>query len=240
MSAPYGVEYEGETYPVTLVYSVKRRTLGLTVKADGSVIVRMPPGYPEADALAFAQSKAEWIAKHVTRFKVRTAPAHQYQDGDTISFLGTEYTIRRVAGNVARAEFSGTELLITIPPEFAEDDAIELARTAVIFLFRREGTARLKEETACWAERCGVEPPQLRVRVQTAKWGCCTPKNGIILNVKLMQAPTLVISYLIVHEVCHLKHRNHQKCFWNEVERLMPAYRQAEEILKSDGWKWVF
>ena len=234
------VEYNREKYPITLTYSAKRRTVGLTVKATGEVLLRIPLGYPEEDALSFAQSKADWIAKHVIKFRAQEKTARTYNDGDTISFLGSLYTIRRREGTNARAIFNGTDLEITIPASFNETDATKTARAAIIYLFIRTGIERLKPEVEKYAKACGVETPPLRIWKQETKWGCCTPKNGIILNVKILLAPPVVITYLIVHEVSHLKFRNHQAVFWNEVERLMPNYREAEALLKTEGRNWEF
>lgn len=234
------VVYDGEEYPITLIYSNKRRTVGLTVKRDGAVLLRIPLGYPKEDAMVFARSKADWIAKHVLKFRAQETPVRQYADGDEIPFLGATYTIRRKEGSPARAIFNGTTLEITIPAEFNEKDSREIARTAVIYLFRRIGTERLKPDVEKYAHECGVITPVLRIREQETKWGCCTPKNGIILNVKILLAPQLVITYLIIHEISHLKFRNHQAVFWKEVERLMPNYKEAEALLKKDGRKWEF
>ena len=234
------IVYGGKEYQITPVWSAKRSSLGISVKEDGTVLLRIPSGYPLEDALIFAQSKAAWIAEHAERFRAREVPHRRYAEGDEISFFGKTYTIRRSVGPTVRASFSGDELLLSVPEDFSEAEAENACRTAVIFLFRREGTAVLKPFTEKYAKLCGVAVPALRVRVQERKWGCCTPKNGIIINVKMMLAPQFAAEYLIVHEVAHLKYRNHQAEFWAEVKRLMPEYEKAEEMLKKDGWMWEF
>ncbi|HJJ39388.1 MAG TPA: SprT family zinc-dependent metalloprotease, partial [Methanocorpusculum sp.] len=192
------------------------------------------------EALAFAQTKAAWIAKHAEMFRAREVPHRKYAEGENISFFGRVYTIRRREGNAVRASFSSDELVLTIPADFTEAEAEDACRAAVIYLFRREGTAVLKPFAEKYAKLCGVAVPAIRVRVQERKWGCCTPKNGIIINVKMMLAPQFAAEYLIVHEIAHLKHRNHQAEFWTEVKRLMPEYEKAETMLKKDGWLWEF
>lgn len=234
------VVFDGEEYPVTVVFSDKRHSIGLTVKPTGEVVLRVPQGHPREEGIAFARSKAAWIAKHVERFRSREVLHRHYAEGEVISFFGEEYTIRRTSGKYVKAAFSGAELLLTVPEDFSAEEAEDACRSAVIYLFRREGTAKLKPLAEKYAALCGTAAPPVRVRVQERKWGCCTPKNGIIINVHVLLAPVFVIEYLIVHEVAHLQHRNHQQEFWNEVERLMPEYRRAEALLKSDGWKWVF
>ncbi|HJK15028.1 MAG TPA: M48 family metallopeptidase, partial [Methanocorpusculum sp.] len=107
-------------------------------------------------------------------------------------------------------------------------------------LYRRIGISPLEEIIRHYSPLVGVDPPILRIRMQKRKWGCCTPKNGIIVNARILLAPKIVAEYIVVHELVHLRFRHHQKTFWNEVERLMPTYRDAETILKNDGWKFVF
>ena len=78
------ISFEGKEYPITLIYSAKRRTVGITVKRDGTVLLRIPFGYPPEDALSFARSKAAWIAKHIEKFRAREVPHIRYADGDEI------------------------------------------------------------------------------------------------------------------------------------------------------------
>ncbi len=146
------VFFEEKEYPITAVYAPRHRTVGLTIKPTEEVILRMPPGYPKEEALSFAQSKTDWIAKHVHRFRAQNAPERRYANGDTIPFLGTVYTVRRKEGKSVCATFSDTDLEITIPDGFSEEEAIEMARTAVIYLFRREGISNLKPEVETEAE----------------------------------------------------------------------------------------
>ncbi len=230
------VSFGDEKIPVTLVYSAKRKTIGLTVKENGEVILRIPSSLTKEEALSFAQSKAGWIEKHRQAFFAREKPQRSYADGEMIPFCGRELTIRRCAGRNVRAEVDGDLLRITAPDNIDTDTV----REAVIFLYRRAALPLLREMVEEVSALAGVEPPMVRIRKQEKKWGCCTPKNGIILNVRVLLAPPLVIRYLVVHEVAHLRHRHHQASFWDEVERLMPEYREAESLLKSDGWRWVF
>ncbi|MDO5845659.1 MAG: SprT family zinc-dependent metalloprotease [Methanocorpusculum sp.] len=236
------VLFEGEEIPVTLIFSAARRSIGISVKNTGEVVVRAPVTLTKHEALSFAQSKASWIARHRAKFLARPAVVRTYADGERMPFFGRELTIRRRTAErkTVRAELSGDELILTLPSGLAPADASAAARDAVIFLFRRAGAAALSPFVQEYAVRAGVPVPALRVRMQERKWGCCTPKNGIIINVKVLLAPRIVAEYLVVHEIAHLRFRNHQQDFWNEVRRLMPEYEMAERIIKEEGWKWVF
>lgn len=236
------VMIDGREVPVTLVFSTRRRTLGISVKPTGEVVIHAPARISREEALAFAQEKSAWIARHRETFLARPKIVRGYADGEKIPFFGRELTIQRTAyeGKTIRARLEDKTLSLMIPSFLSEEDAEASARDAVIFLYRRAGAAALEEFVQKYALAAGVPAPALRVRVQERKWGCCTPKNGIIINVKVLLAPKIVAEYLVVHEIAHLRFRHHQKTFWDEVRRLMPNYETAERLLKEDGWRWVF
>jgi len=71
------------------------------------------------------------------------------------------------------------------------------------------------------------------VRNQRSRWGSCSRHGTISLNWRLVQTPTFVRDYIILHELAHLKEMNHSKRFWREVARLCPDFGRAERWLKE-------
>ncbi|MDD3284821.1 MAG: M48 family metallopeptidase [Patescibacteria group bacterium] len=76
-----------------------------------------------------------------------------------------------------------------------------------------------------------------KIKITNAKnrWGSCSFKNNINLSMRLAMAPIEIIDYVVIHELCHIKEKNHSKKFWNEVEKIMPNYKQNEKWLKTKG-----
>ena len=67
------------------------------------------------------------------------------------------------------------------------------------------------------------------------RWASCG-KSGIMnSHWKSMMAPPRIIDYITVHELCHLHHRDHSDAFWNEVDKVMPDYRERKEWLRKHG-----
>ncbi len=234
------VVWDGQEFAYTVVYSSRRRSWAVEVKPDGGVVVRMPQQVPPEKVKVLVGEKAEWIGTQVRRFTARTVVVRRYADGEVLPFFGVEYPVVRKVGSVAKAEFCGDCFVVTVPELLDCDVARDVCRDMVVMLFRRIGFAPLEEIIAYYAPLAGVAPPQLRIRLQERKWGCCTPKNGIIINARVLLGPKIVAEYIVVHELVHLRFRHHQKSFWDEVERLMPNYREAERILKTEGWQFVF
>jgi predicted metal-dependent hydrolase len=85
-----------------------------------------------------------------------------------------------------------------------------------------------------WSARLGIQIPRVRYGNQKTKWGACSPR-GIILNIRLAMAPRDLIEYVIVHELCHVRHQNHSKKFWSLVETMIPDYRDRKKRLNDEG-----
>lgn len=81
----------------------------------------------------------------------------------------------------------------------------------------------------------GRWPTTVRVKKQKTRWGSCGIHDGITINEKLIFAPAKVLEYVVVHELCHLWHRNHGKRFWAKVESVMPDYMNYDRWLSREG-----
>ena len=93
----------------------------------------------------------------------------------------------------------------------------------------------LPERVAYWAPLIGVKPGRIAVRCQKTRWGSCSTKGNLNFNCLLMLAPEDVIDSIVVHELCHLKHMNHSRNFYAEIEKVLPDYRQHQQWLKENG-----
>lgn len=76
---------------------------------------------------------------------------------------------------------------------------------------------------------------KLRIKKMKSAWGICYRNKSITLNLLLICCPIEIIDYVIFHELCHLKHMNHSKDFWNEVANFQPDFKEAKLWLKLNG-----
>lgn len=89
-----------------------------------------------------------------------------------------------------------------------------------------------------FARQHGFVYNSLRINGARTRWGSCNAQRGSLnFTWRLVMAPPEIVDYVVVHELCHLKHPNHSPDFWAEVEGILPDYKQRRKWLKENGLK---
>ena len=91
------------------------------------------------------------------------------------------------------------------------------------------------QRVAHHAARVGVEPGRVQIRELGYRWASCRTDGELHFHWKCLMAPPKILDYIVVHELCHLHHRDHTNAFWNEVDKVMPDYRERKEWLRQRG-----
>lgn len=81
------------------------------------------------------------------------------------------------------------------------------------------------------SKQTGLTYHDARVMKLEKRWGSCTPTNTIILNINVVKLPYSLIDYVVVHELCHTKVKNHSKEFWAELSKHLPDWKALDEIM---------
>lgn len=93
----------------------------------------------------------------------------------------------------------------------------------------------LEKRTQTLALKIGIKPSKIVVKLLKNRWGSATEKGVVTLNSNLLKAPKDVIDYIIIHELCHLKIKNHSQRYWNLVRKFMPDYSQKIDWLEKNS-----
>ena len=101
-----------------------------------------------------------------------------------------------------------------------------------IAALRARAKAYLPERVDLWARRMGVQPAGVKNTAARTRFGSCSAKNSLCFSLYLMQHPVEAIDYVVVHELAHIRHKNHSPAFYAEVAKYMPDYRQRQAMLR--------
>lgn len=102
----------------------------------------------------------------------------------------------------------------------------------VRFWMHSDGGRIFRQKLNDFAEQMNVHFNMVRIKNVKTIWGSCSSKKNLNFNFKLFFLPEALIDYVFVHELAHLKHMNHSKAFWSEVEKQIPDYKKRREELK--------
>ena len=213
----------------TLVRRRGRRGVGLKVDENG-LTVSAPVSFAISTIESLARESEAWILKKIDEWRGRRVPEVSWADGATLPYLGGSIVLRTSPGRRARAELVGAELRVSTPTGAASE-----VRRAVTAWYKREAGVLLAERTAWLARRAGLEPPRVFISPALARWGSCNTRREVRLAWRLVKAPATLVDYVICHELAHLRHMNHSRAFWAEVERQCPDYKaRRAELFATD------
>ena len=225
----------GELSVTYEVVRCARRTLGVVVSPDGRVEVRAPYNVSQDSIVAFAERTKPWIFKHLTRYKQAYAP-RSFVNGESLPYLGKQYKLRIISDDAATFPvLTGSSLRIYVARGLGDEVQCEAVRQALGAWYATQAQQILVARLNELAVRLGACPKAVKVKHQVCRWGSCTAQGVINLNLQLVMAPPEVIDYVLVHELCHLRVRSHQREFWEEVARYDPEYKKHRKWLRSHG-----
>lgn len=236
-----------------------RKTVVIYVKEDGSIQVRAPKWVPKAEIQKILGEKSEWIRNKQQEAADKNCVRQKYYtEGAVFLCMEKEYRLHITESkrNAVYVQEREESLLIVKTRNLEETYIKELlikwsgeqlkryVQEAVIRYLPAIGElAQTLAQTECKRqERFEEASGRMRITIKNVKtrWGSCSAKGHLNFSVKLAMAPVKTIDYVVVHELCHLLHRNHGSEFWSAVEAILPDYQKRRKYLKENGWRFEF
>jgi hypothetical protein len=234
------IKYGETAVSFALSYS-KRKTLTIRVHPDQTVAVDAPTGTPLPYIRDIVQKKAGWIIRKLQDIQTRahpTALSRQYVSGEVYHYLGQEICLNLEVGKSSRAILTGDILTITTPTPHDAERVEALLRG----WYRRQAERVFAERMAACQPKAmalGIPAPQeFTLRQMKSRWGSCSGKGRVTLNVRLIQADIDLIDYVILHELCHLKELNHSTRFYDLMTRILPDWKAKRFALNRSRMTW--
>lgn len=213
--------------PIDRIQRSRRRSIALRIERDGSLTVCAPLQATELEIRQVVEKHAAWI--HKTRDKLRErnliTREKTYADGELFWYLGKQYPLQLVEG-------AKTPLELT--------NHFRLDRRALVNLqgvfknwYRQQARALLTARVEKYAAQYGFQYKTLRITSARTRWGSCSSSGYLNFSWRLVQAPLEIIDSVILHELAHLKVRNHSPAFYAYLAQLNPAWKVHRQWLKQ-------
>lgn len=223
-----------EEFKYSIAFS-RRRTLSIVISPDKGIIVKAPLRTPFNTIHRFVDSKSAWIRKTIQGFNhlKRIDNSLGYSDGEKILFRGKQYLLR-----LNRNESSSVSL--------SKDDTIEvncrndLVPEAIRLLLdkwfwsvaRGEITVKFND-IVNKLNHYNFKPSGFAVRKMKSRWGSCSSRGKIAVSYDLIRLEDSFTEYVIIHELCHLRHHNHGTDYYTLLTEIYPDWKRKRADLKK-------
>lgn len=209
------------------IIRTNRKTLAVCISPTGTVTVRAPITCDTARIFAFLEEKQAWILRQKQkREHLNALIPTENLDGFAFLLFGKQTTLHLHDGK--HIHFDETENILLLPKTSSRRRLEKWLKENALRIF--------SSLTQTVARRMGVEYKSVQVTSAKTRWGSCSGNNALHYSFRLIYAPKSVISYVITHELAHVKHKNHSKRFWREVEKYDPDYKTNRAWLKSHAY----
>jgi hypothetical protein len=213
--------------PLILRRSARARRISLRIsQLDGRVTLTMPKRLAEREALAFAETKQDWIRQHLAARgeDVIVAPGAEVPVGGKVL---------RVRGGQGR-EMQGRGVRIGPEEIFVPGPKESIGKRLAAHL-REVARDRLAGACDDYAALLGKPYARITLRDTRSRWGSCTSDGGLMFSWRLIMTPPEVLDYVAAHEVAHLAQMNHSPAFWAEVTRIYGDCQAPRQWLRDHG-----
>lgn len=212
----------------TLIHS-RRKTVALIVQPDGSLVVRAPQCATRRQVEEVIHTKLTWIQQAQDKMRQAQAarPVVEFKAGAKFPLLGHLYQLRLAENN---------RLPLTLGSVFTLDRRF-LPQGRQIFeqFYRAQARLVIGLRVERLAQQHGFKVAGVRISGAKTRWGSCSVKGTLSFSWRLVLLPIEVIDYVVVHELVHLRIKNHQKAFWERVAAILPDYKVQRKWLRENG-----
>lgn len=208
-----------------------RKTVGIIVNSDGSVVVRAPHRATKKQIDELLNRRIDWILKHKKRFEEqRLNHTDIYTSGEKHLFLGKEYELNVTVAPVNRVALNGKCIDVECNDELQ-------VRLLMDSWYRKKANEMMPEIMMPvinqFKSRYDKTPAKISLKSMKTRWGSCSSRGNISMNIKLMKYNRSFIEYVMAHELCHLIHMNHSKRFYSLLSEFMPDWKERKLQFKN-------
>ena len=220
----------GNRFSYQLVRSKRRRkTLSLHIKEDGRIVVYVPHRTPGWEIEKFVRAREQWIEEKLSeRKRTVNPPEKTFLPGEEFLFLGDAFPLE-----VRDPSLCEAPLRLSFGKFILSQSCLTRARDLFIEWYKKEARERLADRVDYYSNRFQLFPRSVKITSARSRWGSCSRHDQLCFSWRLMMAPLKVIDYVLLHELVHIKEKNHSRRFWSYLGSLLPDYKGHRRWLRD-------
>lgn len=211
--------------------------MGIHIDGYGNVKVQAPKGTSDEIVIQLIERNWDQILQKSKEMKERMLGPKErvYHHGETFLYLGKTYPIQISQDSTIKQDHVVFEEgILRIFVKQLEDATIKQALKR--FYYQR-CKALVEKSIRNHQSNFKMKPRSIRITDSKSTWGTCDSQLQLTFNWRLAMAPIEVIDYVVVHEMCHMVHLNHDRSFWRLVGKMSPNFKEQENWLALSSWK---
>jgi predicted metal-dependent hydrolase len=211
------------------------------VVKPGLVEIVAPLQMPEHKLHKFVEAKQQWVTQALKKMAASSpeqsgfAPS-EYKSGAMITYQGSAYPLMLKPSKLKKVKIEFTDgYTAYIPQSMNPEEQNGEIKEALIRWMKKQTKQLVVKIVENQVTKKQLFPRTITVKTQKSRWGSCGIHNDININWLLIMAPKEVLEYVVVHELCHIKVKNHSSQFWSLVAEHLPDYKNRRNWLKKQG-----
>ena len=206
----------------THIVNPKLKHTYLSFDNEGNLVIKSPK-VPQHYIEQLLLKKSAWINNSREKLLQKKGKLVNFSQQAELYYQGHAYPLRLIEHSKKRTKLILNQEAFSLYYHQYDEN---LFQKHIDHFYKEKAKQFVPLLVEKWSEQMDLSPTSIRFRKTKRQWGSCSGKNVLSFNTMLMKLPQDVIQYIIVHELAHIKHKHHQKSFWNLVKQHLPDYKQ--------------
>jgi predicted metal-dependent hydrolase len=222
--------YKTQTIEFEVLRKAKMKNTYIQITPKG-VLVKTNKSTSMKDINALLNKKLAWIVKHLEKMKAKKMD-REVVNGSQIYYLGERYEVEMKEDNSLKSVellFINSKFLISMNSLHSQEELL----LAIDMFYKQKAIEKITVLVEEWSKEMSLVPTFVGYRKAKTRWGSCSGRDRISFNYYLMRLPLSCIEYVVVHELAHIKHKNHSVHFWALVQDYLDDYKSREREIKT-------
>ena len=196
-------------------------------------MIRAPHKASKREIEEFIREREAWVVEKLTEQKeLRRELQKVFEPGEKFLYLGESYPLE-----IDESDRKELPLKLSFGKFVLNRNHVEEARDLFIEWYKGEAKEKIEGRVRYYSDRFHLLPKGTKITGAKSRWGSCSRENRLSFSWRIIMAPLRIVDYILVHELVHIKEKNHSWNFWEALEKILPDYRERKTWLKDNGHK---